>query len=80
MKKKDIKDNNVVLPLKNGAVQYLEKYAIIETGGKQYFALAGKNIVIEKLDYKEGDEVRFTDVLFIKDGDKYTLGNPYIAN
>lgn len=80
MKKIDIKNNSSSLPLKDEAVPYIEQYAIIETGGKQYFALAGKNIVIEKIDGNVGDNVFFTRVLFVKNGSQYQLGTPYIEN
>lgn len=32
-------------------------YAIIETGGKQYWVTPGETIRVEKLDAKEGDKV-----------------------
>lgn len=80
MKKIDIKNNNCNLPLKNGVVPHLEKYAIIQTGGKQYFAVVGKNIIVEKLDASEGSEIVFKQVLFIKNDSNYELGFPYIEN
>lgn len=32
-------------------------YAIIETGGKQFWVMPGETIQVEKLDAKEGDEL-----------------------
>ena len=32
-------------------------YAIIETGGKQYWVIPGETIRVEKLDAKEGEQV-----------------------
>ena len=45
-----------------------EKYAIFQTGGKQYQAIPGKTVAIEKLDANVGDTVEFSEVLFRKSG------------
>jgi large subunit ribosomal protein L21 len=56
-----------------------EKYAIIETGGKQYQALPGKTICIEKIEGQTGDKVEFNNVLFRKTDDaKFEFGTPFI--
>ena len=54
------------------------RYAIIETGGKQYQALEGKTLGIEKLDIKEGESVTFDKVLLRKDGEEVHVGQPYL--
>ena len=56
------------------------EFAIIETGGKQYKISAGDNLTIEKIKggIKEGDKVIFDKVLLIDDGNKTTIGAPYI--
>ncbi len=56
------------------------RYAIFQTGGKQYQALEGKTIAIEKLDVKAGDSVQFDDVLLIKkaEGD-VKIGQPFLS-
>jgi large subunit ribosomal protein L21 len=53
-------------------------YAIIQTGGKQYQAILGKTIAIEKLDGNIGDKVEFKEVLFRKKGEKVTIGQPHL--
>ena len=53
-------------------------FAIIETGGKQYKVNEGDILFIEKLDANEGDEVTFDKVLAVRDGDKFTAGNPCV--
>lgn len=59
--------------------EVFERYAIFQTGGKQYQALESKTISIEKLDAKEGEEVVFNDVLLRKLGaDKIEVGQPYL--
>jgi large subunit ribosomal protein L21 len=53
--------------------------AVIETGGKQYLVSPNEKLVIEKVDGKAGDMVNFEKVLATIDGDKLTLGKPYIS-
>ncbi len=56
-----------------------KQYAIFQTGGKQYQAVPGKTIAIEKLDGEGGDKVEFTDVLFRKTEDgKFEFGQPFV--
>ncbi|OGD70313.1 50S ribosomal protein L21 [Candidatus Campbellbacteria bacterium RIFCSPLOWO2_02_FULL_35_11] len=55
------------------------KFAVIETGGKQYKVSEGDVVKIEKLsDYKEGGKVTFDKVLLIDDGKTTEVGSPYI--
>ena len=55
-----------------------DKYAIVEAGGKQYQALPGKTIAIEKLEGEPGDAVEFK-VLFKKEGEnQFKIGRPYL--
>ena len=53
-------------------------YAIIKTGSKQYQAIAGKTLIVEKLDIAEGAVV-FDQVLLHVDGDKVELGAPVLS-
>jgi large subunit ribosomal protein L21 len=43
------------------------KFAIIQTGGKQYKVQEGKKIRVEKLEGVEGSPVAFQDVIFTAD-------------
>jgi large subunit ribosomal protein L21 len=54
----------------------MAKYAIIETGGKQYKVEAGDAVFVEKLDANEGDKITFDKVLLVdgKAGDPYVSG------
>jgi len=56
------------------------KFAVIETGGKQYKVSEGDTIIIEKLsgDNKEGDKIAFDKVLLVDDGVSTQIGNPYL--
>ena len=53
-------------------------YAIIKTGGKQYKVSEGDTIRVEKLDAKAGDEVNFSEVMLVVDGDDIKIGKPLI--
>lgn len=56
------------------------KFAVIETGGKQYKVASGDTIVIEKLagNYNEGDKVVFDKVLLVEDEKGTKIGAPYL--
>ena len=53
-------------------------YAVIQTGGKQYRVTPGDEVSIEKLDGEVGDEIRFDQVLLVRDDDGIQLGHPYV--
>lgn len=64
-------------------VKSFEKYAIFQIGdkleNKQYQAIEGKTIAVEKLNGETGDKVEFTEVLFRKTDDgKFEIGQPFI--
>ncbi|HYC79432.1 MAG TPA: 50S ribosomal protein L21 [Candidatus Binatia bacterium] len=54
------------------------KQAVIETGGKQYLVSPNDKVEIEKLTGKTGDKIVFDKVLLSADGDKVTIGKPYL--
>lgn len=56
-----------------------KRYAIFQSGGKQYQAIEGKTVQLEKLEGAAGDTVEFKDVLFRKlDTDKMEIGTPLL--
>lgn len=56
------------------------RYAIFQTGGKQYQALENKTVAIEKLDAKEGQIVQFDQVLLRKLSDaQIEVGKPFLS-
>lgn len=58
-------------------VTEFERYALFATGGKQYQAIEGSTVLVEKIDGNEGDVIEFSDVLFRKLGDNnYEVGQP----
>ena len=53
--------------------------AVIRTGGKQYIVEVGTKLKIEKLEKEEGQEIVFSDVLLVANGDNVDIGNPLVA-
>lgn len=56
----------------------MNKFNIIETGGKQHKVSAGQKLKIEKLDAQVGENVVFDKVLLAADGEKAEIGSPYV--
>lgn len=60
-------------------IPVFERYAIFQSGGKQYQAIVGKTVAIEKLEGNQGDPVEFKEVLLRKTGDEaIEIGQPYL--
>lgn len=56
-----------------------DRYAIFQTGGKQYQAIEGKTIAIEKLEVKEGETITFDEVLLRKHkAGQVEIGQPFL--
>ncbi|OGF55159.1 MAG: 50S ribosomal protein L21 [Candidatus Fraserbacteria bacterium RBG_16_55_9] len=57
----------------------MSKYAIIETGGKQYRVEEGQPVITERLpDSQAGSKVAFDRVLVIGAEGKTKIGQPYV--
>src|SRR5512139_3521072 len=54
------------------------KYAIIEDGGKQYRALEGGTIEVDRFDAEPGDQIDLDQVLLVADGENVVFGAPLI--
>jgi large subunit ribosomal protein L21 len=57
----------------------MAKFAVIETGGKQYKVALGERVRIEKLPAEEGEQFAFDKVLLLVNDDEVQIGTPYIA-
>lgn len=57
----------------------MNSYAIVQTGGKQYRVSEGDVLKVEKLEAKEGEEVRLEEVIFAKSTDKVLTGRPKVS-
>lgn len=53
-------------------------YAVILTGGKQYRVQPNEVLAIEKLESDPGEKVSFDKVLLVADGDKVSVGAPFL--
>jgi len=60
--------------------QRVERYAVIETGGKQYLVCKGDSFDIEKIDSKENEKISFEKVLLVKDKEELLLGFPLLQD
>lgn len=54
------------------------KYAIIESGGKQYRAVEGTAIDVDLLHKEAGEAVTLEDVLLVVDGETVKIGTPSV--
>ena len=53
-------------------------YAVILSGGKQYRVQEGDTLKLETLPEEVGSVVNFDKVLMVGNGDKVTVGRPYL--
>lgn len=56
------------------------KYAIVESGGKQYKAVEGTTIEVDRLPVETGANVKLEQVLLLADGDAITVGKPLVED
>jgi len=54
------------------------KYAIVESGGKQYKAVEGETIEVDRLPVDAGEKVGLERVLMLVDGEDVTVGTPIV--
>ncbi len=54
------------------------KYAYVEIRGFQFLAQEGQTLEVPKLDAQEGEEILLKSVLYVRDGDRTKVGNPYV--
>lgn len=55
-------------------------FAVIKTGGKQFRVATNDRITIAKLEGNPGDTVAFGSVLMLTDGEKSTIGAPFLGD
>jgi large subunit ribosomal protein L21 len=54
------------------------KYAIVESGGKQYKAVEGGTLEVDLMPLEPGKDVKLEGVLLIVDGEEITVGTPTV--
>lgn len=69
---KEVRNKEVEIPS-------FESYAIFQTGGKQYQAIEGKTVAIEKIEGEDGAMLEFKEILLRKAADgKIEIGKPFV--
>ncbi|MGD8813236.1 MAG: 50S ribosomal protein L21 [Anaerolineales bacterium] len=54
------------------------KYAVLESGGKQYIARPGETIEVDHMSLDIGKSIEFKDVLLVVDGSTLNVGQPLV--
>ena len=54
------------------------KYAILQSGGKQYVAREGESLEVDRLPVEKGEAVEFSEVLLVSDGKNIHVGTPRV--
>lgn len=54
------------------------RYAVIKSGGKQYRVLEGKEVLLDRLNIKEGASITFPEVLLVRNEEEVIVGNPLV--
>jgi large subunit ribosomal protein L21 len=54
------------------------KYAIVEDGGKQYKAVEGKTIEVDRFSAEIGEQVDLERVLLLVDDEQVSIGKPVV--
>jgi large subunit ribosomal protein L21 len=55
------------------------KYAIVENGGKQYRAIEGSTIEVDRMEIEIGQQLSLGSVLLLVDGDNVAVGAPVVG-
>ena len=55
------------------------RYAIVESGGKQYRAVEGRMIEVDRLPDEQGAQIELQRVLLMADGDEFMVGTPTVG-
>ncbi|HRY20006.1 MAG TPA: 50S ribosomal protein L21, partial [Flexilinea sp.] len=54
------------------------KYAIIESGGKQYKAIEGAFVTVDRLEAEPGSELTLDQVLLVVNDGSVSVGSPVV--
>ncbi len=54
------------------------RYAIVESGGKQYRAVEGMTIEVDRLAAEPGTQIEMPRVLLVADGEQVSVGTPTV--
>ena len=61
-------------------IKTFDKYAIFQRGTKQFQAVEGKTLAIDRIEGEPGAKLEFKEVLFRKSGDNaFEVGKPFLT-
>jgi large subunit ribosomal protein L21 len=60
-------------------LEQITMYAVFRTGGKQYRAVKGDILRLEKIEADEGATVKFDEVLLVGEGSDVKVGSPLLS-
>jgi len=70
----------MVLMAEKKTITKTDKFAVIETGGKQYLVRPGGKLKVERIKKPEkGNALAFEKVLLVAKGEKVEVGAPYLS-
>ena len=55
------------------------RFAIVESGGKQYRAVEGQSIEVDRLPVEAGKQFNLERILLLSDGDEVLVGTPLVS-
>jgi large subunit ribosomal protein L21 len=55
------------------------RYAIVASGGKQYRAVEGQELDVDRLAAEPGAEVKLESILLMVDGEEFAVGTPTVS-
>jgi large subunit ribosomal protein L21 len=55
------------------------KYAIVEDGGKQYKAVEGSTIDVDRFQAEPGEDIDLEHVLLVVDNEQVHIGSPFVV-
>jgi large subunit ribosomal protein L21 len=55
------------------------RFAIVESGGKQYRAVEGQSIEVDRLPVEAGKKFNLERILLLSDGDEVLVGTPLVS-
>lgn len=55
------------------------RYAIIQSGGKQYKAVEGESLEVDHLGLEVGKKLELKDILLVSDGESALVGSPMVS-
>jgi large subunit ribosomal protein L21 len=56
------------------------KYAIVESGGKQYRAVEGGTLEVDRLPVEAGANIKLEQILLLADGESVSVGTPLVKD